>query len=120
MLTFLDFVLLIILVVCVVILLFLMTGIIYNQDGYVSFINKGKKLYKIEERKFSYHFPILFRKVGYYPTKPHKYKVDGKEVMLYVKDTMLLYKNKINLRKLLKQNKNLEANLKKYKIIIVK
>lgn len=102
------------------ILLFLTTGIIYNQDGYVSYINKGKKLYKVEERRFSYYPPILFHKAGYYPTKPHKYKINNQEVKLYVKDPSLLYKDKINLRKLLKQNKNLEADLKKYKIVIVK
>ena len=120
MLNFLDFVLLIVLAVLLTIALFLSTGIIYNQEGYVSYINKGKKLYKVEERKFSYYFPILFHKAGYYPTKPHKYKIDDEEVMLYVKDPSLLYQDKINLRKLLKQNKNLEADLKKYKIIIVK
>lgn len=118
MLNFLDFVLLIILIAVSVIALFLLTGIIYNQEGYVSFINKGKKLYKIEENRFAYYFPIIFHKVGYYPIKPHKYKINNKEVMVYVKDPMLLYKDQINLRKLFKQNKNLEASLKKYKIIV--
>ena len=48
----------------------------------------------------------------------NEYKIGDKKVLVSVKDPMLLYKHKINLRKLFKQNKNLEENLKKYKIII--
>ena len=121
MLNFLDFVLLIILVAVLMILLFLSTGITYNQKGFVSVINKGKKFYKIEERSFSYHFPIVFRKVGYYPVTPHEYKIDkDHKITLYAKDVMLLAQRKVNIKKLLKKNKNLEENLKKYKIIVKK
>ncbi|MCQ2795523.1 MAG: hypothetical protein MJ214_04910 [Bacilli bacterium] len=121
MLTFLDFVLLIILVAVLMIILFLATGIVYNQKGCVSVINKGKNFYKIEDRPFSYYFPIVFRKVGYYPIEPREYKIDkDHKVVLYVKDIKLLYQNKVNIKKLLKQNKNLEADFKKYKIIVKK
>ena len=120
MLTFLDFVLLIILVVVLMILLFLSTGIIYNQKGCVSVIKKGKQ-FIIEERPFSYYFPIVFRKVGYYPVAPREYKIDkDKKITLYVKDVKLLYQHKVNIKKLLKQNKNLEETFKKYKIVIAK
>ncbi|MCQ2787289.1 MAG: hypothetical protein MJ199_02700 [Bacilli bacterium] len=121
MLTFLDFVLLIILVAVLTVVLFLATGIVYNQKGSVSVIVKGKKFYKIEDRPFSYYFPIVFRKVGYYPLEPREYKIDkDHKITLYVKDVKLLYENKVNIKKLLKQNKNLEETLKKYKIIVKK
>ena len=120
MLTFLDFVLLVILAIVLMINLFLATGITYTKDGYVSIIKKGKKFYKLETNKFSYYFPIMFHKAGYYPIKPSEYKINNKKVMLYVKDPMLLYKNKINLNKLIRQNKNLEVTFKKYQIIVKK
>ena len=120
MLTFLDFVLLIVLVVVLMIVMFLATGIVYNQKGCVSIINKGNKFYKVEDRPVSYYFPIVFRKVGYYPIEPRTYKINNQEVTLYVKNVMPLYKDKINLKKLIKQNKNLEASFKKYHIIVNK
>ena len=119
MLTFLDFILLIVLIAVLVVLMFLATGIVYNQKGCVSIIKKGNKFYKIEDRPFSYYFPVVFRKVAYYPLEPKEYKVNKKKIRLYVKDPMLLYKNKIHIRKLLKM-KNLEELLKKYRIVVIK
>ncbi|MCQ2792153.1 MAG: hypothetical protein MJ208_01370 [Bacilli bacterium] len=120
MLNFLDFVLLIVLAILLTIALFLSTGIIYNQDGYVSVIEKKKQFFKIETNRLTYAFPILYRKVGYYPIKPREYKINGERVLIQVNDVMLLYKNKINLKKLIKQNKNLEETFKTYQITLIK
>lgn len=120
MLNFVEFVLLIVLVLLLAITIFLATGIIYTKPGFVSIIEWRGAFFCIESRRISFAFPIIYKKVASYPIKPTVYKINGKEITIMATDVMLLYKNKINIKRLLKENKNLEETLKTYKIKIIK
>lgn len=114
-LNFTQFLLLIIFALLLMIVIFLSTGIFYTKDGYVSFIEKRRKFYKAETRKITYGFPFVYRKRGYYPIKFKPYKISKNRIILVKAiDPNFLYQRKINLKKLLKQNKNLEEISKQY------
>ena len=106
MLNFVEFVIGLFVVIALMILIILITGIVYNRDGYVSVIEKRKQFYKIEMRKFSWHLPILYRKVAYYPTNKGHIIINHKKINYQVVDVMKLYKHKKKVKDILMDKKN--------------
>ncbi|MCQ2794123.1 MAG: hypothetical protein MJ207_01995 [Bacilli bacterium] len=113
MLNFVDFVLLILLCTVTAVVLIFATGIVHTKPGYVSVIEKHRKFYRLETRTMSYYLPFIYKKVAYYPTNVNGIiKTRYKKVITYrIVDVMKLYTSKIELKKLLSEEKNLEANL---------
>ena len=121
MINFVELVIGLFIAIAIAILIILITGIIYNRDGYVSVIEKRHEFYKIEMRKFSWYMPLLYKKVAYYPTIKGTVRVNKKKVNYQVVDVMKLYKTGRKVKNILEDEKNLEKVLEKdYGIKLVK
>ncbi len=120
MVNFVEFVLILVLAIVFAIFVFLLTGVIYTKDNYVSIIEKNRKFHKIENRKFTFYFPIIYRRVYTYPFKEGVCKLKNKTVYYEIKDIMFLYQNKVNINKLIKNSKNLEEDFEKLSIKLIR
>lgn len=122
MLNFIEFIIGICVVIVTAVFLIICTGIIHTKEGYVSIIEKKRKFYKIENRKFSYYFPILYRKVGHYPTEfaKIKRKSDQTYISYKVVDVMKLYNSKKKIKDVINNSKNLEGELEAIGVSLIK
>lgn len=120
MVNFVQFVVGLAVAAVVAIILAFLTGVIHNRKGYVSIIEKKKKFHCIEIRKFSYYFPIIYRKVAYYPTIRGKKKINKEIVYYQVIDAMKLYESKKKIKDILLEDKNKKDLEDLYGIKIIK
>jgi len=105
---FVEMIIGLLLIIAVALLLILMTGITYTKEGYVSVIEKRHKFHKLEYRKFSYYFPIVFRKALYLNLDKNKIVSKDKTVIYYrVLDAKKLYDSKPNLHRMIEDENKL-------------
>lgn len=119
MINFVELILSLLIVIAIAGLLFLITGIIHNRDGHISFIEKKHKFYRIEIRKFSWYAPLIYRKAAYYPTGEAKIRRNGITIKYKINDAMLLYKNKIKIKDIIKESEDIKKDFAKYNITLI-
>lgn len=119
MINFVELILSLLIVIAIAALLFLITGIIHNRDGYVSIIEKRHAFHRIEIRKFSWYAPLVYHKVAYYPTKEARIKRKGTTIKYKINDVMILYKNRIKVKDIVKQSEDIKKDFAKYNITLI-